>query len=112
MTTTSLRSTNAVAPFALALLMTAPADGQTKHGDWPASNRTLTSERLSPLSDLWAHAHYLDYKNERDRFLRAWFDQLANWDFAAAQHAAALDGGAGYRYPLADNIKGHAAARR
>ena len=38
------------------------------------------------VCDLWEHAYYLDYKNERDRFLRAWFDRLANWTFAAAQH--------------------------
>lgn len=53
------------------------------------------------VCDVWEHAYYLDYKNERDRFLRSWIDRLANWDFAAAQHAAALRGGAGYRYPLA-----------
>lgn len=51
------------------------------------------------VCDVWEHAYYLDYKNERDRFLRAWVDQLANWDFAAAQHAAAVRGSIGYRYP-------------
>ena len=51
------------------------------------------------VCDLWEHAYYLDYKNERDRFLRAWFDRLANWTCAAAQHAAALHGEGGYRYP-------------
>ena len=53
------------------------------------------------VCDLWEHAYYLDYKNERDRFLRGWFGQLANWEFAAAQHAAAKRGEDGYRYPLA-----------
>lgn len=53
------------------------------------------------VCDLWEHAYYLDYKNERDRFLRAWFERLANWDFAGAQHAAAARGETGYRYPLA-----------
>jgi Fe-Mn family superoxide dismutase len=52
------------------------------------------------VCDVWEHAYYLDYKNERDRFLRAWFDRLANWDFAAAQHAASVRGEHGYRYPL------------
>jgi Fe-Mn family superoxide dismutase len=51
------------------------------------------------VCDLWEHAYYLDYKNERDRFLRAWFDRLANWEFAAAQHRAATRGEDGYRYP-------------
>ncbi len=48
------------------------------------------------VCDVWEHAYYLDYRNERDRFLGTWFDKLANWDFAAKQ----LAGGAGrYRYP-------------
>jgi Fe-Mn family superoxide dismutase len=51
------------------------------------------------VCDLWEHAYYLDYKNERDRFIGAWFDCLANWQFAAAQLAAAARGGRGYRYP-------------
>jgi Fe-Mn family superoxide dismutase len=57
------------------------------------------------VCDLWEHAYYLDYKNERDRFLCSWFDRLANWDFAAAQHAAASRGQGGYRYPfVADSV--------
>jgi Fe-Mn family superoxide dismutase len=62
------------------------------------------------VCDVWEHAYYLDYKNERDRFLRAWFDRLANWDFAARQYAAALEGTAGYRYPLPERSAGRAAA--
>jgi len=62
------------------------------------------------VCDVWEHAYYLDYKNERDRFLRAWFDNLANWSFAAQQYAAALGGGVGYRYPLPTR-SAHATAR-
>jgi Fe-Mn family superoxide dismutase len=63
------------------------------------------------VCDLWEHAYYLDYKNERDRFLRGWFGQLANWEFAAAQHAAAKRGEGGYRYPLAGTGGAAAEAR-
>jgi Fe-Mn family superoxide dismutase len=58
---------------------------------------------VTPLlvCDLWEHAYYLDYKNERGQFLRAWVDRLANWGFAAAQYAAASRGDPGYRYALA-----------
>jgi Fe-Mn family superoxide dismutase len=52
------------------------------------------------VCDVWEHAYYLDYKNERKRFLRAWFEGLANWDFAAEQLAAAGRGDTGFRYPL------------
>jgi Fe-Mn family superoxide dismutase len=62
-----------------------------------------TADRVPLLvCDLWEHAYYLDYKNERDRFLRTWFERLANWDFAAEQYAAAKSGGEPYRYPLAE----------
>lgn len=51
------------------------------------------------VCDLWEHAYYLDYQNNRKGFLEAWFDKAANWKFAAAQLAAAKDQGEGYRYP-------------
>ena len=35
--------------------------------------------------DVWEHAYYLDYQNERPRFVGAVFDKLINWDFAAEQ---------------------------
>jgi superoxide dismutase, Fe-Mn family len=53
------------------------------------------------VCDLWEHAYYLDYKNERGQFLRAWVDRLANWKFAASQYAATSRGDPGYRYALA-----------
>jgi len=62
---------------------------------------TLVRESVVPLlvCDLWEHAYYLDYKNDRKAFLERWFDNVANWDFAAAQLAAANGGGEGFRYP-------------
>jgi Fe-Mn family superoxide dismutase len=60
----------------------------------------LPGQGVTPLlvCDLWEHAYYLDYKNDREGFLKAWFDKLANWSFAEAQFAAADKGGV-YRYP-------------
>jgi len=52
----------------------------------------LTDPRgITPLlvCDLWEHAYYIDYKNVREKFLKAWFDNLANWDFATSQFDAA-----------------------
>jgi Fe-Mn family superoxide dismutase len=59
---------------------------------------TLVRDGLTPLlvCDLWEHAYYLDYKNDRKGFLRAWVDTVANWAFAEAQ----LNGQT-YRYPAA-----------
>ena len=31
--------------------------------------------------DLWEHSYYLDYHNERERYVQTFLDHLANWDF-------------------------------
>jgi Fe-Mn family superoxide dismutase len=31
--------------------------------------------------DLWEHSYYLDYHNERARYVQTFLDHLANWDF-------------------------------
>ena len=38
--------------------------------------------------DLWEHAYYIDYKNERPKHLKAVISRLLNWDFAASNLAA------------------------
>ncbi len=62
---------------------------------------TLVQEGVTPLlvCDLWEHAYYLDYKNDRKGFLERWFDNIANWEFAAVQLAAANGKGEGFKYP-------------
>ena len=35
--------------------------------------------------DVWEHAYYLDYQNERPKFIDAFLKNLANWTFAAEQ---------------------------
>lgn len=51
----------------------------------------ITSNADSPFAkgvkcllgiDVWEHAYYLDYQNERPRHLKAVVDKLLNWDFA------------------------------
>lgn len=43
--------------------------------------------RLQPLltCDLWEHAYYLDYQNDREGFVRGFLKHLANWQFAERQ---------------------------
>ena len=51
----------------------------THNGDNPIS------QGLKPIVtlDLWEHAYYLDFQNERGRFVDAFLEHLINWDFAA-----------------------------
>jgi Fe-Mn family superoxide dismutase len=52
---------------------------------------TLAHDKRTPLlvCDVWEHAYYLDYKQDRQGFLERWFDSLADWEFAEAQYEAA-----------------------
>jgi Fe-Mn family superoxide dismutase len=40
---------------------------------------------LKPLLtiDVWEHAYYIDYRNDRGKYVDAWLDKLVNWEFAA-----------------------------
>jgi Fe-Mn family superoxide dismutase len=64
---------------------------------------TLAGKPQIPLlvCDLWEHAYYLDYKQDRKGFLEGWFDTVANWAFADAQLAAAQGRQEPWRFELA-----------
>jgi Fe-Mn family superoxide dismutase len=64
---------------------------------------TLAHDKRTPLlvCDVWEHAYYLDYKEDRESFVERWFDGVANWEFAEAQYAAALGRQAAWTFKLA-----------
>ena len=66
----------------------------------------LTREGVTPLlvCDLWEHAYYLDYQNDRKGYLGKWFDSLADWRFAARQ----MEPGSVWRYPAPTSELAHA----
>jgi len=39
--------------------------------------------------DVWEHAYYLDYRSERDRYVRGFLEHLVNWDFVVENLDAA-----------------------
>ena len=60
--------------------------------DWSGRLRvTSTSDADNPMLkdytpllvlDVWEHAYYLDYRNERAKYVQACLDHLLNWQFA------------------------------
>jgi len=61
----------------------------------------LTQPQLMPLlvADVWEHAYYLDYRNDRKAHLVAWFDTLPSRGFAASQLAATRSDASQWGYP-------------
>jgi Fe-Mn family superoxide dismutase len=39
--------------------------------------------------DVWEHAYYIDYRNRRADYLKAFVDNLVNWEYVSEMFAAA-----------------------
>ena len=66
-------------------------DGDTlKVTKTPNAETPLTTSAVPLVTcDVWEHAYYIDYRNRRPDFLKAFLDHLINWDFASANYAKA-----------------------
>jgi Fe-Mn family superoxide dismutase len=67
------------------------ADGKLAIVTTANAETPVADTRLVPLltTDVWEHTYYLDYQNRRPAYLDAFLDHLVNWEFAAANFAAA-----------------------
>ena len=52
-----------------------------------AGNPLTEGRRPILVCDVWEHAYYVDYRNDRARYLDAWWT-IVNWEFVAANLAA------------------------
>lgn len=52
----------------------------------PNQDSPLIDGGAEPLMglDVWEHAYYLDYKNKRDDYVRAWWN-VVDWDFVSSR---------------------------
>ena len=39
--------------------------------------------------DVWEHSYYIDYRNRRPDYLKAFVDHLVNWDYVSEMYEAA-----------------------
>ncbi len=58
---------------------------KTPNADLPLAH----GQKALLTMDVWEHAYYLDYQNRRPDYMTTYLDKLVNWDFVAANLAAA-----------------------
>ena len=50
-----------------------------------ASNPLVDGMKPILGCDVWEHSYYIDYRNKRPDYLKAFLDNLVNWEFVASQ---------------------------
>ena len=59
------------------------SDGSVDIANMPAAGTPLTTRDKALLTiDVWEHAYYMDYRNERPKWVDAFIGSLVNWNFA------------------------------
>jgi Fe-Mn family superoxide dismutase len=45
-----------------------------------ADNPLIMGKTALAVSDVWEHAYYIDYRNQREKYLQTFVENLINWD--------------------------------
>ena len=53
----------------------------------PAGTPLTTADKALMTVDVWEHAYYIDYRNQRPKFVETFLASLVNWSFAEANFA-------------------------
>lgn len=53
-----------------------------------AGTPLTTADKALLCIDVWEHAYYIDYRNQRPKFVETFLNNLANWGFAEQNFAA------------------------
>jgi Fe-Mn family superoxide dismutase len=53
-----------------------------------AGTPLTTGDKALLCIDVWEHAYYIDYRNQRPKYVETFLDKLANWNFAEKNFAA------------------------
>ncbi|MBN1629344.1 MAG: superoxide dismutase, partial [Thermoleophilia bacterium] len=69
------------------LVMTADGLKVTKTGN--ADTPIKRGQVALLTADVWEHAYYIDYRNLRPQYVETFLTHLVDWDFVAANYAAA-----------------------
>ena len=65
------------------------ADGSVDIVNMGAAGTPLTTGDKALLCiDVWEHAYYIDYRNQRPKFVEIFLDKLVNWGFAEKNFAS------------------------
>jgi Fe-Mn family superoxide dismutase len=70
--------------------LVARADGLDIVNTADAANPLTKGDEPLVTLDVWEHAYYIDYRNERPKFVDAFFKNLVNWDFALQNYDKSL----------------------
>jgi len=68
------------------------ADGKLRVFSTTDAETPLQNFQIPLLTiDMWEHAYYVDYHNEKDKYVSAYLDHLLNWEFAQQNYEQWLE---------------------